>query len=205
MEKHEVIYKGLRKDGHGGWGGQKYDERMQGLEINLSRLFTEIKLTKGSILELGSGAGDVSIWFAKKGFKTVGVEISETAVEWAIEKASGLNTTFLHGSVTEENLLEGELFDLVLDGNCLHCLFGEDRHKFYQNASRLLRDEGYLYIASVIGNYEGATAKVGPIERCFLTENALKSEVKSHGFDLLKEWIRPHQDYSHYIGVFKKC
>jgi SAM-dependent methyltransferase len=204
MEKHEAIYQGLKKAGHGGWGGQKYQDRMDGLDINLSKLLEETQLTSGYVLELGSGAGDVSIWFAKKGFTATGVEISETAVKWAEEKAGDLNTSFVHASVTEEHLLDGQLFDLVLDGNCLHCLFGDDRHRFYQNATRLLKDDGYLYIASVIGNYEGATATVGPIERCFLTEEALKVEVKSYGYNLIKEWVRPHAEYSHYIGIFKK-
>lgn len=203
MEKHEEVYQALKAQGYEGWGGQKHDERMRGLDKNLTRLLDYIDVDAGRVLELGSGAGDVSIWFAKRGFEATGVEISETAVQWGKEKANGLNTRFICSSVTEEHLLENELFDLIIDGNCLHCLFDMDRTAFYKNVKRLLNKDGYFYVASVIANKEGETAVVGPIERCFLTEEALIAEINEHGFEFVTSWVTRHESHGHLIGVFK--
>lgn len=203
MEKHEAVYQTLKEKGYDGWGGKKYDERMRGLDKNLTRLLSHIKLEGGRVLELGSGAGDVSMWFAEKGFEATGVEISETAVKWSIEKAGDLNTRFICSSVTEEHLLMNESFDLIIDGNCLHCLFDEDRTAFYHNVKRLLNPKGYFYVASVMANKAGETAVVGPIERCFLTEESLLDEITGHGFELVTSWITRHESHGHFIGVFK--
>jgi len=202
MEKHEEVYRKLKENGHEGWGGSKYQDRMEGLDKNLKRLLEKTQLKSGRMLELGSGAGDVSIWFAKRGFETYGVEISETAVEWAREKAGDLKCEFLHSSVTVPLNFHQE-FDLVVDGNCLHCLFDSDRNKFYENTKSALKEEGYLYIASVIANNEGETAVVGPIPRCFLTRDVLVDEIEAYGYDLKYEWVNTHENHSHFIGIFK--
>lgn len=77
------------------------------------------------ILEMGSGAGDVSLKIAGRGFEVTGVEISPTAVEWAKQKAveSDLKPKFVCSSVRDGEILYGVKFDLIIDGNCLHCLF----------------------------------------------------------------------------------
>lgn len=201
MEKHEAVYRNLRKEGHQGWGGNKYEDRMKGLDNNLIELMDFLEIKQGKALELGSGAGDLSIKLHDLGFDVTGVEISETAVEWARQKAG--NIRFIHQSVTESQLLENETFDLILDGNCLHCLFDDDRVKLYDNISRLLKPEGYFYVASVIANNEGDSALVGPIPRCFLTKDQLLQELEFHGFECLKSWTKHHEKHGHFRGVFK--
>lgn len=59
------------------------------------------------------------------GHKVTGLDFSPTAIEWAIEKAESkeLSIEFLPLSVCEKDLLQGRQYDLVIDGNCLHCLF----------------------------------------------------------------------------------
>lgn len=167
MNPHEKIYQNLKENGYGGWGGQRYEERMMHLDKNLTRLLEATALTSGRVLELGSGAGDVSIWFAKQGFDVVGIEVSETAVNWANEKADALDIHFICSSVTADDLLEHDTFDLIVDGNCLHCLFDEDRKAYIQNVHKWLKADGHYYMSSVMALTEGQSAVVGPIERCF--------------------------------------
>ncbi|MCH4888472.1 class I SAM-dependent methyltransferase [Acidaminobacter sp. JC074] len=202
MNPHEKIYRELKEAGHGGWGGKKHQERLDSLDRNLNRLLDYLQITSGKVLEMGSGAGDVSIWFNKRGYQVTGVEISETAVAWSREKTDG-SVDFICSSVTEEDLLMNQTFDLIVDGNCLHCLFDEDRHKFYSNVKRLLKADGYFYISSAIANNEGETAVIGPLDRCFVTEDHLKKELSSHSLICIKSWLNVHEKYSHFYGVFK--
>ncbi len=203
MNPHEIVYRELKEAGHGGWGGKKYKERMESLNNNLQRVVDYLSLTSGQVLEMGSGAGDVSLWFHARGYKVTGIEISETAVKWSKEKAGDSSVRFFCDSVTRDELLLNESFDLIVDGNCLHCLFDEDREKFYSNVKRLLKADGYFYISSAIANKEGETAVVGPIDRCFVTEEVLKEELKSHDLKCIKSWLTVHEKYSHFYGIFK--
>lgn len=203
MEKHEKVYRELKEKGYDGWGGKNYDNRMKGLDENLAKLLEVISIKSGKALELGSGAGDLSMKLQRLGFEVSGIEISQTAVEWAIKK-SNASCRFVQGSVTDSNIFIDEAFDLILDGNCLHCLFDQDRIEFYRNVDRLLEQEGYLYIASVIANREGETAVIGPIPRCFLTEEQLLEELRLHHFVAIKTWVTHREHHGHLCGVFKR-
>ena len=203
MNPHEKIYRELKEAGHGGWGGKKHPERLNSLDKNLNRLVDYLQITSGQVLEMGSGAGDVSLWFDKRGYQVTGVEISQTAVEWSKEKAGDSGVTFICSSVTDQHLLLNQSYDLIVDGNCLHCLFDHDRHKFYSNVKRLLKADGYFYISSAIANKEGETAVIGPVDRCFVTENHLKGELLSHDLECIKSWLNIHEKYSHFYGIFK--
>lgn len=205
MEVHERIYQELKSSGSQGWGGTSFENRMIGWDEQLDKLFDRINLSGKKVLELGSGAGDVSLRVAQRGCEVTGVEISLTAVEWAKQKANDMNVAamFICNSVADRSILVGEKFDLLIDGNCLHCLFGEDRLAFYDNLMRLIADDGHVFISSAIVSNEGdETPKISSIDRCFVTSESIVEELETRGFRLIEEWSS-HGTHEHYYGLFK--
>lgn len=205
MESHERIYRELKNTGSKGWGGSSFDNRMNAWEEQLEKLFDLIKLRGNRVLELGSGAGDVSLRVAQRGYDVTGIEISPTAVEWALQKANdmSLDVKFACGNVADNTILQDERYDLIIDGNCLHCLFDEDREAFFDNVERLIEDGGYVFISSAIILNEGDLAtKISSIDRCFVTRESIVEEVERRGFRLLEEW-RSNGTHEHYYGLFE--
>lgn len=101
----------------------------------------------GKVLEIGCGAGDVSLLFAERGFQVSGIDISATAIEWAKEKASNarLKANFEVGDVTNLGRWEDGTFDIVVDGHCLHCIIGDDRSEVLKETYRVLKPNGIFY------------------------------------------------------------
>ena len=204
MEKHEAVYKKLRNSGFNGWGGTNYDNRMKGWDEQLERLFELIKLKKGKVLEMGCGAGDISIRLAQRGLDVTGIDISPTAIDWAIQKSKQLNLDieFIVGSVYDKSILDKRKYDLIIDGNCLHCLFDEERMGFYDNLARLIDKNGSIFISSAILLNEGDDIpKISSIERCFVTKDAIEEELERRGFNLKSEWFS-NGTHNHYYGVY---
>lgn len=203
--EHDEIYQKLQSLGYKGWGGKNYDYRMNGWDDNLNKIFGFIKLETGKVLELGCGAGDVSLKLAQMGFDVTGVDISPTAVKWAQKKSQSLSNSidFIAQNVCEPTLLEGMKFDLIIDGNCLHCLFDDERVAFYNNVKRLLKESGNFFIGSaILSNEDDPIPKLSSIERCVITKEKLESELMEMGFIKKKSWISKHETHSHYRGIY---
>jgi 2-polyprenyl-3-methyl-5-hydroxy-6-metoxy-1,4-benzoquinol methylase len=205
MEIHEKTYKDLLSSGKKGWGGVNFDNRIRYWEQQLDKLFSLIELRDNQVLEFGCGAGDVSIRIAQKGYNVTGIDISPTAINWANQKTQDLllETRFLTGSVADSTILSGEKFDLIVDGNCLHCLFGDDRTKFFDNVLRLINVNGLVFISSaIILNENDQSPKISNIERCFVTKDSIVTELENRGFILVEEWMS-HGTHAHFYGIFK--
>lgn len=204
MEVHEKIYQELKNSGSQGWGGTSFDNRMNGWEEQLDKLFGLIDLPCKHVLEFGSGAGDVTLKVAERGYNVTGVEISPTAVEWSVEKSKdrGIKAEFICNSVADRTMLIDRKYDLIIDGNCLHCLFDEDRRAFYDNLRRLIDVNGYVFISSAIVNNEGDKApRISTIDRCFVTKESIVEELEERGFRLIDSW-RSRGTHEHFYGLF---
>ena len=165
----------------------------------------------GKALELGCGAGDLSLELAARGYDVSGVDIAPTAIEWARDKAQerGLSADFQVGSVLDLASYADNTFDLVLDGYCLHCIIGDDRAKFYAAARRVLKPGGLLHINTMWddGNLD-ALGGFDPETRCqiwdgvalryFGLPDELLAEATAAGFDIIwsKTYPRPHPNHS---------
>jgi SAM-dependent methyltransferase len=68
---------------------------------------TALKMAKGSVLDVGCGAGSHTLWLQEQGFKVKGIDISAGAVE--VSKNRGVKKV-VHQSLLEET----ERFDTVL-------------------------------------------------------------------------------------------
>ncbi len=106
---------------------------------------------QGKLLELGCGAGNLSICLAQAGYDVTGIDIAPTAIDWAIENATiaGVQVDFLQGDVLELAAISDAPFDIALDGCCFHCIIGDDRAHFLRTAHRILKPNGILGIKTM--------------------------------------------------------
>lgn len=116
-------------------------------------------------LEVGCGAGDQSLFLASKGYSVSGVDISPTAIEWAIEQAAerGHRIDFRVMDVRDLVGIDDEAFDWVLDGYCWHCVIGEDRGDFLRAVTRVLKPSG-IFTAMTLCNHPGIDIGIDYVE-----------------------------------------
>lgn len=161
------------------------------------------------MLELGCGAGDLSLFLAEAGYEAHGVDIAPSAIDWAREKAvtRGLQANFRVGSVLELSAFQDGYFDLVLDGYCFHCIIGPDRARFLASAMRVLKPGAVLHLATMCGEVTSGTlrAKLDPESRCVVDQDGVATryiglpkdildEVRTAGFRVLEWGVKPRGD-----------
>lgn len=192
---HEEKYQQARAKGWPGWGGP---ERMAQENIWLERLFSYSAVpAQGKILELGCGEGHYCRLLAQKGYEVTGIDISPTAVAWAKEKTpeTNYNISYLVADLTQPDLLPGESFDLIVDGNCLHCIIGQDRAAFLGNVHRLLKAGGLFFISSLCSQRAADQTIVleGNPYRYLPTPPNLQRELETAGFQV-QQFVVHHKN-----------
>ena len=109
------------------------------------------ELKNKSVLDIGTGGGNIALACAQQGASSLGIDISKTAIKLARENAQLLG---LEASFEQKDILRTKMnqkFDLVSDSATLHCIVGaEDRDKFYQLVRAALKKDGYFFIFTMI-------------------------------------------------------
>ena len=121
-------------------------------DINLIQTVTTMAIGPCKALDIGCGTGDNSIWLSQKSFQVTGVDISELAIQKAIEKASKANVkcTFMAIDFLT-NKIQGRPFGFAFDRGCFHSLKSDvERTIFAENVAAHLEKDG-LWL-SLIGN-----------------------------------------------------
>ena len=99
-------------------------------------------------VDLGCGAGNHSIWLAKKGFNVTGIDISSEAIKIAKKQAEAAEADCrflmrdLLGDMSEFN----QTFDFALDWELLHHVFPDDRPKYIENVHEILKSGGTFFL-----------------------------------------------------------
>jgi len=186
---HDEAYRQFRAEGREGWDTAEVAERT--LSEWADALQSEHVPNRGRTLELGCGAGNLSLWLAGKGYDVSGVDISLTAIEWAREKAQarGLQAAFSVGNVLDLREYPDAAFDLVLDGHCLHCIIGDDRRLFFQAARRALRPGGCLVVQTMCGAPARGWPQdhFDPQSRCIIRDDGLVVRYLGMPDDIVQE------------------
>lgn len=210
--QHEAQYCLLRQRGFNGWGGESLEQRMAGWQATLDRLFhSGLFPSSGSVLELGSGAGDSMIPLAERGYCVTGVEISPTDVEWAREKFADrkLQGRFVLGNIAESLPFASSSFDVVLDAACLHCIVGVDRVTALREVNRVLRSQGFLLISHMVNDPRSPSAELrfdsarrvltreGVPYRSIPRLECLIEEVEEAGFQIVEQSVRDNPWWDH--------
>lgn len=206
---HEIAYQRKRTDpDYDGWS--KRDGLQTGWHLTWHPLMQRKSFPpQGRLLELGCGAGNLSIDFAQAGYEVTGIDIAPTAIEWAIENAAqaGVNIQFIQGDVLTLSAIPDSSFEIALDGRCFHCIIGSDRTKFLQSAHRILKPQGVLIICTMC-NQVAATPdfqdRFDPQTRCLMLgdiairyvgdSNEILTEIMQAGFRILEVELVPPQD-----------
>ncbi len=96
---------------------------------------------RGRIVDLGCGAGNHVIWFAKMGYRVTGIDISESALGIARGAASkaGVDCGWIAADVTRDLPRFRAKFDFAYDWEMLHHIFPEDREGYVGSVPSLLK------------------------------------------------------------------
>lgn len=100
------------------------------------------------VLDLGSGTGRNSFYFAGLGAKVIGYEISQTAINIAknnMLSGSIYDISYIKQSIGEKFDLEDESMDIVLDVTSSNSLNEKQREIFLTEVKRVLKNGGYFF------------------------------------------------------------
>jgi SAM-dependent methyltransferase len=98
------------------------------------------KLAPGRALDLGSGTGRNTLYLARHGWETIGVEMVRYAVELSQRKAATqpVKVRFVQGDVTKLADLDiGTDFTLLMDGGCYHMIPADRRDAYVESITRV--------------------------------------------------------------------
>ena len=101
----------------------------------------------GTCLDVGCGAGLEALYLAWEGYRVIGVDSSEPALEVARERvaAAGIEVDLRRGSAFDLPVPSASI-DLALDRGCFHCIDREDRPDYAREIDRVLRPGGLFLL-----------------------------------------------------------
>lgn len=111
----------------------------------------KIDIEDNKVLDLGSGTGRNSFYFAKLGADVFGIEISKIAIDLAIKQAEDEN---LHIKYIKQNIgdllpFKSNSFDLLLDVTSSNSLNEKEREVYLSETNRVLKKSGYFFIKAL--------------------------------------------------------
>ena len=204
---HDKTYRHLRERNALGWDTEAdgYIDMLSLVEPALPAL---LEGTPQHVLELGCGAGNLSVLMARRGYSVIGVDIAPTAVDWAIERATEnkVSAQFRVDNVLTLSTCNDASMDVVIDGHCLHCIIGEDRARCLAAVLRVLKPGGMFVVLTMCGDVANprmlatfdpatrTTVHAGRATRYIGEADAIVAEVAAAGFRVDKFEIISRKD-----------
>ena len=101
----------------------------------------------GAVLDAGCGTGENSLLVASLGLSVLGVDVAETALTIAREKASqrGIEIEFTVADAFQLNRL-GRMFETVLDCGLFHTFDADERPAYVASLASVTTHNGTLYV-----------------------------------------------------------
>ncbi len=101
----------------------------------------------GAVLDAGCGTGENALHIASLGLSVLGVDVAETALAIAREKASdrGIQVEFAAADAFQLERL-GRRFETVLDCGLFHTFDGEERPRYVASLASVTEHDGTLYV-----------------------------------------------------------
>lgn len=101
----------------------------------------------GAVLDAGCGTGENALHVASLGLQVLGVDVAETAVSIAREKAAsrGIDADFVVADGLHLDRL-GRAFETVLDCGLFHTFDGDERPDYVASLASVTRRGGDLYV-----------------------------------------------------------
>ena len=164
----------------------KYDQEIytQGTIGECDFIEQEINYDKNSrILDIGCGTGRHSIELTKRGYQVVGIDLSESALKRAREKALAENLSIDFQQHDARNLPFSLEFDLVImmcEGAFSLMETDEMNFQILQNAANALKSQGKFIFTCL-----NALFPLFHSIEDFLQANIQEGSTDSHSFDLM--------------------
>lgn len=214
MNPYEKKYRQLIAIGAVAWAGEGYLRAKKQQEKIFHWLDTHQHLPHpgSQVLEVGCGNGAMAAqYLAERGYSVWGVDLSETAIRWAENRfqQAGLSAEFIVGDVCNIYQCQNSMFEMIIDGSCLHCLIDNARPLFFAEVRRLLKPGGRFVISSMCGtprNPEDINA-YDPVRHHLLKEGrpwrtlrpllALTNEIEAEKFNVIAISINNNPWWDH--------
>ncbi|WP_261132164.1 bifunctional 2-polyprenyl-6-hydroxyphenol methylase/3-demethylubiquinol 3-O-methyltransferase UbiG [Bacillus sp. Marseille-Q3570] len=141
-----------------------YEDREKGIPFfvnvpdeNLVTYFKKGLVQAGRVLELGCGPGRNAIYFAENGCKVDAIDLSETALQWASERAGEkkVDIRFIKGSLYDLEI-EAGIYDIIYDSGCFHHVPPHRRLTFLALVQKALKPGGEFAITCFAAGEMGA-------------------------------------------------
>jgi 2-heptyl-1-hydroxyquinolin-4(1H)-one methyltransferase len=125
----------------------------------------------GEILDAGCGEGAASLYLAERGFTTVGLDQSPTAITLAREEAAQRGLTNVSFAVADISSFTGydHRFDTILDSTLFHSMPVESRQGYQESIVRAAAP-GASYFVLVFDSAAVPSDKVNPVTANELTD-----------------------------------
>ena len=93
----------------------------------------------------------------------------------------------------------------MIEGQCLHCIIGEDRRSVLSETRRILRRGGIFHVASMCGDPTDPDMlrHFDPVSRCLISKNvalrylgtadSIEKEIIAAGFTIIHQRVLPHR------------
>ena len=111
----------------------------------------KITLENFKILDLGAGTGRNSNYLAERGADVSGLEISQTAIKVARDRARELDVEvkYFQRSIGEKYPFDDNCFDLAIDVTSSNSLNEKELEIYLSEVNRVLKPGGYLFMRAL--------------------------------------------------------
>lgn len=208
---HEDAYRKIRAAGGRGWDDLSpgaSNNSYAALDDFLASPYCPNAGSSSSVaraIDLGCGGGQATIRLAQHGLQTTGVDFSPTAIALAQSNAAELTLAieFHVADCLNLALIPSHTFDLAVDNHTLHCMIGDDRHRFLTEVARVLKPGGIFFseTMSAEGSPDFKALGINPITRIdhhrtryWVTRSELAREIEASGFTIKTIIARPQPD-----------
>lgn len=161
----------------------------------------------GKILDIGAGAGEYSLYFARKGYDVSALELSENNIKAFRKKISPEDHIHLiQGNAMDLSCYEDDSFDVVLMlGPLYHLSRDEDKQTCIAQAKRVCKPGGKIFFAFIsndmviltefsyrpdyftAGDYNKETFRLDDFPFVFHTVERCREVLRAGGIRILKE------------------
>ena len=141
----ETLYKSQRVETMP-WYNENFDFDLE-KELDERKIINNNNDDSKKFLDLGTGPATQAIWLAKRGFKVIGSDLSEAAINRARKiYANEENVNFIVDDILNSKLKDND-FDYIFDRGCFHVLLPADRQKYISKIKQILKkDNGILFL-----------------------------------------------------------
>ena len=152
------------------WVRHMRDDDLDNIEDPWIEKYVDIiSSLSGTLLDLGCGVGQYSVYFANKGFDVTSADISERALEYLGQKMPDIKTVRL--DMTKPLPFTDKSFDVVFANLSIHFFSEKDTFSLIAEVKRILKDDG-VFIGSCNSSkaYKYIKDKSSVIEEGFYRE-----------------------------------